>query len=291
MKRLIVILVIFLNSCALFQSEMESVNDFLPRDTDVPGWMRSSFPEEFSGFSVSNYKKEYKTLGVERLSICHYNSLDNENYKVAVEIIKFNSVLNAYGFFSKKANEVYFEPVTKIDIYRDDFALSLRGDIVVYAYPYSDFASGEILKKLIDVATTYIGQYYDHQSLPAKISILDNPYKAALIYSITTYEPAGIDDVFVKTWQHRDIKVSVFFSERKSTEECWLMFNRFIKNGWTLSETEQGTIAFIKPKSKGYSFIAVHERWIYGCIDTPSIQYGGEILEILKTRISLYEKK
>ncbi|HRS62537.1 MAG TPA: hypothetical protein P5554_05020 [Spirochaetota bacterium] len=291
MKKLIFIFLVFLNSCSLFQSEIESVTDFLPRDTDLPGWMRTSFPEEFSASAISKYKQEYRYIGASRVSICYYNSLDNQEDKVLVEVIKFDSILKSYGFFSKLASGLYFKPSTKVELYEKDLAIALRGDIVIFAQPLSNSGNfAEILKKLVDVSLSYIGEFYNQESLPGSISILDNEYKSSLIYTDGQNPAIQLDRLFMKTWKHKDITIDVFFSERQSNDEVMLIFNKLLQNGYTLAETQNPKVAFVKPKQRGYNFIAVREKWIYGCIDAPSIPYANEILEILKSRISLYER-
>lgn len=130
---ILLIIIISFTSCSLFQSEVDTVIDLLPRDSDVPGWVRIDSVQYYKDKNVKKYNRDYRGLGIERLAACTYKSIDNGDVTIRLEVIKFSSVLTAYGFYSVKRGLDLFEPADLNEFFTDDMALIQVGEYGILA--------------------------------------------------------------------------------------------------------------------------------------------------------------
>ncbi len=285
--------VLFTTSCALFRSEIGSVSDMLPRDTDLSGWMRTSDPAEYSGTGIRNYREDYHRTGIERISICIYKTIDDEKNSYTVELMKFNNTLNSYGFFSRIAGGTEFSSDTENEFYGTHKAVALRGEYIVYTFTESDNEDSDaVLRSFIRASLKYIGTAYTRDNPDERINILKYRDNYGIIYSINPVaEQEGIDSIYYTQWRHNKALIKVFISERVSFTDSYRLFNERIKKGYIIAES--GTIykAFRRNIDGTFSFISINDKWVYGCWSSPDIETGKKITEELRLRISDYNPR
>lgn len=274
-------------SCSLFQSEIESVSDMLPRDTDLSGWTRTAPPSEYSGGTLKKYKQDYHNTGIERLSTCSYESPDGDKPVVTVEVARFDNVLNSYGFFSRIAGEREFSSDTENEYYAENYAAVLRGEYLVYVFTDSvEDGTGNTLKNFIKSSLKYIGVNYSREKLTDRINILKFRDRYGIIYSANPVEQQkGIDNIYLTTWRHERAMVKIFTSERESFTDAYRIFRGRVKNGYIVAESGSVHTAFKKESDGTFTFISVYNKWIYGCWSSPDFETGKKTTDEVKTRI------
>ena len=285
--------VLFTTSCALFQSDIESVSDMLPRDTDLSGWIRSTHPDEYSGNGIKQYRKEYHKTGIHRLSVCSYELTGNNNPVYIVEVMKFNEILNSYGFFSRIAEGSEFSSDTENEFYGLTEAVALRGEYIVYvSTDFHDENTDAVLKSFIKASLKYIGTSYSREKLDDRINILKYRDKYGIIYSIKPVEHQhGIDSIYYTIWKDEKTLIKVFVSERNSFNDSYRLFNERVKKGYIISESGNTYKAFIRETDGTYSFICINDKWVFGCWSSPDIEKGKKITEEIRLRISHYNPR
>lgn len=287
---LIVVIGLFTTSCALFRSEINTVSDLLPRDSDLTGWSRISPPAEYIGNRIRRYNEDYYKTGIERLSTCSYESLDHDLPVITVEVIRFNTVMDSYGLFSRIAAGTQFTPETENEYYGSNKAAVLRGEYLIYVFTESGRETNEkLLRSFINTSIKYIGSDYSRLKLNSRINILMFRDKYGIIYSIKPVDKLeGVDDLYYTLW-HRNTKlIQVFISERKSFTDSYRLFSEKLKKGYVIAESGTIYTAFRRDIDGTYSFVSVNDKWIYGCWASPDLVTGKKITEELKTRISGY---
>lgn len=282
-------------SCALFQSDIDSVSDMLPRDTDLSGWTRIAPPEEYSGNRVKSYKTEYDKTGIERISICSYESFsyansDDEKGTVTIEVMRFNGVQNSYGLFSRIAGENEFLAETENEFYGVNFAVALRGEYLVYVFTELNINNPVFdLKSFILPSLKNIGNSYSREKLNDRISILKYRDKNGIIFSGKSVEFLdGVDDIYYTVWRSEGAKIKVFFSERISFADSYRIFTEYIKKGYVIVESGSIHTAFKKESNGRYSFLSVSDKWLYGSLLSPDYKTGKRVTDELGARITDY---
>lgn len=284
---LIPVILLLTVSCSLFQSDIDSVSDMLPRDTDLPGWERISPPAEYRGRRIKRYKEEYYNTGIERLSTCIYELPDSGTQPVTVEVARYDSVLNSYGFFSRIAGNREFSSGTESEYYDENYAIALRGEYTVYVFTGSKKeGTGSILKNFIKSSLKYIEVSYSREKLTDRINILKFRNRYGIIYSVNPVEQQeGIDRIFITTWRSGETPVKVFTSERDSFADAYRIFRERLKKGYIVAESGGVHTAFKKESDGTFTFISVYGKWIYGCWSSPDIETGKKIIDELKMRL------
>ncbi len=284
-------MVILLNSCALLQSDIETVNDLLPRDSDLSGWIRASAPADYYGYNAAGYKKEYVKTGIIHFAICSYKPIGEDNSSIKMEVLRFDSVLNSYGFFSRIAGERDFSSDTVNSLYTDKFALVLRGEYILYAY--TDSAEDDVIpaiKYLTDISLKYLGTNYSREKLSGPINVLKSRDRYGIIYSERSSEQQGdIDRIYFTYWIYGKATVGVFISERDSFEASYRIFRSRLNKGYILSESGDVHTAFKKERDGTLTFISVSGKWLYGCSAAPDIETGKKTSEEILSRIIHYK--
>jgi len=277
-------------SCSLFVSQIDSVTDFLPRDTDLSGWNRISPPAEYSGLGIRRYNINYYKTGIKRFSVCRYESLNETDPVITVEVARFDSVLNAYGFFSRICGERSFTADSVNELLTDNFAVALRGEYVIHIFTAPETAGSSVtFKNFIRISLKYIGINHSKDKLPEQINILKNNGKYGIIYSVKSLENlSDIDRIYLTRWVLNRNTVTVFASERQSFSDSYELFRKRINSGFILSESGGVYTAFKRKSDRSYTFISVYKNWIYGAQSVTDIDTGKKITDELKSRILPY---
>jgi len=286
-------LIMTLTSCTLFQSETDTVIDLLPRDSDVPGWEKTNASVYFKGKNVKMYNREYEGLEIEKLAASVYQSIDNRDIKIKLEVIKFSSILNAYGFFSVKRGPGIFE-ISDINAF-DDNSISIIqiGEYAIYsATDHMDLLLKKDLKTFSNISLQYIGQNYLHEKLPSSLNILKGIDGYGVLYSRNPYYKLPLlPDIYITQWTWNNELIDIFLSEKDSFYDAYKIFKNITgNNNYIMISSDNTYTAFKKDAEDKYSFISVNDKIIFGCWSVSNFKEGKKILGEIKSRIEDYKK-
>jgi len=284
---------VVLSSCSLFQSEVDNVTELLPRDSDVPGWIRTGNVIYYKGKDIRKYNREYNGLGIDRLSSCIYQSIDDNNIKIKLEIIKFTTVINAYGFFSLKRGPGIFEISEINEFYSNSDSIIQIGEYAVYSSSdKTDLLLKKDLKTFTNTPLLYIGQNYSHDKLPVLLGVLKGTDGFGVLYSRKPYHQFPfIGKIYFTQWSWNNELVNLFFSENDSFYDAYEIFKKSIDNNYVIISSDNIYSAFKKGQDGKYSFISVSDKWILGCWAITDLNDGKKLLNEIRSRIEDYKRK
>jgi len=289
----IALIVTIISSCSLFQSEVDSVKDLLPRDSDVPGWVRIDTPLYYNGNKIKKYNREYAGYEIEKIASCLYQSIDDQQIKVKLEVIKFNSVLNAYGFFSIKRGSGIFEAENINEFYSNSISLIQIGEYVIYSQTEQvDSLLQKDLKTFVNIPLIYISQNYLQDKLPDSLRVLKGKDGYGVLYS---HKPNDrfpfVANINFTQWSWSNDLIDVFFNENESFYDAYEIFKKTIDNNYIMISSDNTYTAYKKEKDNRYSFISITDKWVFGCWSVKNLNDGKKVLSEILSRIQYYKKK
>lgn len=288
-----IILLAMLTSCSLFQSEINSVTDLLPRDSDVPGWVRDDSLIFYKGNDIKKYNREYHGQGIERLASCVYQSIDDPTIQIKLEVIKFSSVLNAYGFFSLKRGPGIFEVSAVNEYYSNAISIIQIGEYAVFAETEKiDLLLKKDLKTFVNIPLLYIGQNHMEDKLPDALKVIKGFDGYGVLYSRKPYHKFRyVSRIYFTQWSWNNDAVDLFFNENDSFYDAYEIFKKSIDANFIISSSDNTYSAFRKDLDGKYSFISVEDRFVFGCWSVSNPDEGNKILGELRSKIADYRKK
>lgn len=287
------LIVITLSSCSLFQSEIDSVTDLLPRDSDVPGWIRINSVLYYKGKDVKKYNREYSGLGIDKLASCVYQSIDDPAILIKLEVIKFSSVVNAYGFYSIKRGPGIFDASQKNEYYSNAASIMQIGEYAAYAVTEkTELLLKKDLKTFVNIPWLYVGQNYMQDKLPDSLNVIRGFDGYGVLYSRKPYHKFRyINRVHFTQWLWNNDIVDIFFNENDSFYDAYEIFKKSIDNSYIMISSDNTYTAFKKEQDGKYTFISVNGRYIFGCWSVGDLDEGKKILNEVSSRIEGYKKK
>ena len=290
---LLLITVISGISCSLFRSKTGNVDDFLPRETDVPGWIRSEAVQSYTGSNIKKYNKDYTGIGIERLSSSVYKSIDNSEIKIKIEVVRFDSVLNAYGFFSVIRGHGIFDAGETSDFSSDKLSVISKGNYVVYSS--TDNESPSMKKELIlfsKIPFNYIGENYMTYKLPERLNILKSADRYGIIYSAGHHSKfSSLEKIAYTQWKWNNKLINVFYSEYRSFYDAYEVFKENIVDNYIVSSSDEIYTAFKKDDDGKYIFISVKDNRIFGGWSIEEYNDINKILIEILNKIHDYNKQ
>ncbi|PKL18982.1 MAG: hypothetical protein CVV49_03025 [Spirochaetae bacterium HGW-Spirochaetae-5] len=286
------IIFLFSASCTLFQSETDSVVDMLPRDSDVPGWIRVDSPAYYKSKDIKNYNREYNGLGIEKLGALLYQSIDDPDIIIKLEVLKFTSVLNAYGFFSIKRGPGIFEAGRINEYYTNSMSIIQTGEYAIYSETgKTDMLLRKDLKTFVNIPLLYIGQDYKNDKLPDNLNMLKGSDGYGVLYIRKSYHKFPyVNKIYFTQWSWDKDMVDVFVSENSSFHDAYEIYSKSTENNYIMISSDNVYTAFKKEPDDKYSFISVSDKWIFGCWSVSDFNEGKKVLDEIRSRIEKSKK-
>lgn len=298
MRKFILIFILYIlfltsTSCTLFQGETDSVMDLLPRDSDVPGWVRIDSPVYYKSNDIKKYNSDYDGLGIDKLSTSLYQSIDDPGIIIKLEVLKFTSVLNAYGFFSIKRGPGVFEAAQINEYYSNAISIIQTGEYAAY----SETGKAEMflkkdLKTFVNIPLLYLGHNFNNEKLPDSLNVLKGIDGYGVLYSKKPYHQYTlVKNIFFTQWSWNKDFVDVFLSKNSSFHDAYEIYRKSIENNYILISSNNIYSAFKKDQDGKYSFISVSDSWIFGCWSVSDFDEGKKVLDEINSRILKYKIK
>ncbi len=295
LKRLIIILfapLTLFTSCILIQSGIDQITDLVPRDSDVPGWNRTGEVMTFQDDNVEGYKNEYSGLGIEKIAVCRYANFADPRQIITVEVIRFNSILNSFSFFSGIKGFGDDTKCSEEEFSSEGTMVFRQGEYIIYVYTANpDLNSKKEMKIFTDVVNAYIGKNFIQDKLPPVSSILKRSGAPCVLYSRKSLAHLrGINRIYYAGITEGEKKYFVFLSDRESGYNSMNIFQKMISKKYIIIKADNTQSAFIKDENSKYTFISVYDRWIYGCWGISEINDGKNVLVNIRNVIESYSK-
>ena len=294
-KRIILPVIIFVltfSACTIFQRGEGYIIDYIPRDSDVPGWNRDMAPVTVEGPEIGSYSADYTGIGIETMAWCTYTSFENRDRLMKVEIIRFNGITDAYSFFSDVSGFSETGTCPDNEFYNANLAILRAGEYIIYVRTEAQHLENpRDLKNFSSISMSYIGDSYSAENLPSIHDVLKRAGASCVLYTRKgIVSAAGINRCYYSMINGENKKYFVFLSERGTNYDCMNLFQKTISKKYIILKADNTQSAFKKDDSGSYIFISVYDRWIYGCWGVTDINDGKSILQNIRNAVEIYSK-
>jgi len=290
MKYSVLLLAVYL-SCSLFQVDAPRLIHFLPRGTDVPGWV----PWTTSFYSNDNPGRTMPFLrenGAVEMAAGQFSSVSDGTITITAEIIRFHNVMEAYGFFSIEKGPDRKSFSSGDDHYLTEEGLFFRlGD---YCVRLKCGNRNNILKKDLSVfmgaISGNLAMHYDRRALPDYVGLFSegNSPLLPVYYSRGIPGVPGSSEVFLLRRDVLGVSRTVFFMHRGSDYDTVTAFNGLcsVNNANYIMTNYSGRNTALRKNDTG-GFLAMSHlgKYIFGVLDADTIQEGGKIIVELSNHI------
>ena len=234
----------------------------IPSESDIPGWIIADDIINKDSSNIHEYNSLYADKGVIAYSKCRYRDIDNNEIYIDLNIIKFSTILNAYGFFSSTAGFDEWLPYENGNDFKSDlFYLRRKGDYVIYvknseALPFLRKEMSLLVKTVENNIDTTESDY----KLPYLIDFLKSFSDNNVIYSKKSLKQfSKIDNVFYSRVNSGNNWCFVFISEQESFSKAFGIYRSIVEseNYMTVEASERHS-ALLKINEKNCRFISVH---------------------------------
>lgn len=297
MKRLIVIhvfavLLLACSSCTIFQRGTGYISDYIPRDSDVPGWNRQSTPSTADGESIGSYRNDYTGLGIDSIAWCSFTSFEDRDRFIEVEVIRFKNITDSYSFYSDSAGFSESGTCPDDEFYNDTKAVIRAGEYIVHVKTSSQHLENSAdLKSFSSISRNYIGDRYSPESLPALQGVLKRAGATCVLFSKRGIAAVpGINRCYYSMINDQNKNYFVFLSERGTYYDSLNLFQKIISKKYIIIKADNTQSAFIRDEKGVYTFVSIYDRWIYGCWSVSDINDGKTILQNIRNAVESYSR-
>lgn len=277
----------------MFQSDSDNVVDMLPRESDVPGWSKTGSDLYLKKKDIGKLIREYRGLGIERYAGSIYESIDEKGARIKLEIMKFGTTLDAYGFFSVKRGPGIFDTADTNEYYSNSIGLVQSGEYVIFtSTDKTDSLLKKELKTFANIPLLYIGKGNKTNKLPSGISAIRGVDGYGVLYSRKQYHRfPQIRDIYFTQWNWNGELIELFYSDRGSFYDAYELFKKTSASEYILISSDDKYTAFRKEQDGRYCFVSVSDRWIFGCWSVKEFDDGKKILHEILYRLEDNLKK
>jgi hypothetical protein len=278
-------------SCGLFPVST-SIVDYLPRDTDVPGWVVVKQSGKREKKEIETIDRNCMPYDPKMLATAEYQYLSENNKRVRVEIVEFMSSLDSFGLFSLERN--LNQPVRDSDEY-DYFSGTGRFFRVGVFYlkiigENLDEEANAVLDQYHAVLFKSIKRHAGVDSFPDEMFLFaDNRSTRDILYHKKGISAIpGSKELYVIRRNIQERAYKIFFMKQSSAYNAELEFHNILKSGggsFILSKIGNFSSAVRIISEKEYLLISFYKHWIFGVLDAENIEAGNNILIVLFNEI------
>jgi len=290
------IFILFLSGCIFFHKSLISLVDSFPMETDVPGWQIIDKPKLLSKEWIEKNEQDKIQRGLFSYGIAKYHSLSDDQIYVNVIISKFKRPLDAFSGFSEMRNGEPSKSEVKANYFLSDKGLTVWDEKFIVEILINSEAKlfQKELTNFYSIIKENLKDKVKPYKLPeyCKIFVQGDEFNKLVYYK--NYCPffPEIGNVFLISKNFFDKDVQIFFSKKRDKNIAKKIFYDLIKaNSDIVMNSLQGINVAIKKDSKGKNiFFVLHKEWFFGIINMDSIPEGNRVLQLLISKIKLYEK-
>lgn len=254
---LISLLMLSVISCMPGMYRNTTMTDYLPRDTDVPGWTR-----------LDVYQEPMEAVdGLKEYTGARYSSLSDEGEAV-IKGYRFDSVKAALAWFTAEDGTVQTE--------EGWYHKENDGSAMLFAGTFVFSAEGALREDFKSIMKTRVAELSPvsenwQEKVPSYLYALGEKNLQGLRYYHGAYPYV---EAFPEGAVERTIDgITVFYRQVESTGEALQIFNRFIHETMVVKRASSHIVAYY-PSDNGYVCIAVSGNWLYGVREASSGEEG-----------------
>jgi hypothetical protein len=259
--------------------------DYLPRDTDVPGW---EITQQYRLNSVKKieqmapHSSEYDPV---EMVTADYGYLSDKARTVKVKILKFRTPLDAFGLFSRERGFDSGGQFMDDDTYSSGQGLfSRQGKFYVTISGDSDGDTDvAVLQQFLGVVRQNLQKQAGAEKLPDYIlSLSDRGSSRDIVYYKAGLEAIpGARDLFVTRRSLSGKNFDLVYSRLQTAFDAEQAFHRILKaGGGSFMLTKIGNLqpAIRIVSQKEYLFVSYYKQWIFGVLNAENMNEVNKII-------------
>lgn len=286
MKRIVFLAsLIFLVPSCTFLPKPGTMADYLPRETDVPGWVivrKHALNSVKKIGQVVPPSSEYDPV---EMAGADYNYISDAGRTVSVRVIRFRTGLDAFGMYGRERGFDRDAQFSGDDTYICDRGLfSYQGKFYMSVSGGTD---GErdpaVLQQFLGVVRQNLKSQAGAERLPDYVlSLSDRGSSRDIIYykaGIGTLP--GARELFVTRRSIWGKSYDLAYSRLPSAFEAEQTFNRVLKaGGGSFMLTKIGSLqpAIKTVSASEYLFISYYKQWIFGVMNAENMNELNKII-------------
>ncbi len=293
------IAVFSISSCALVHTERTDTAGLLPHENDVPGWRLHAPPGSLRGSAAALYLKERAPLlqsySLREIVFAEYEQLEDAKNRIAIEIYRMKSPLDAFGIFSRTRG--FSDIKTTVGSFTDAYCAGVSCYLCRDRY-YIRLAVSNQNEEILTTLSPFIG------TLDAAINTAGDPLpeyaycfgkrgeRENLIY-VARNAPeyplrAGF---FIRKRSLASSVKTLIYTRRGSQEEAMNEYSSLVcgEDSCAVLRSGEYQSAVRGPGERGYALIALYRDWLFGVLDASTIGEGEEAIKTLFGELIAYK--
>jgi hypothetical protein len=284
MKVVIASMLSLFMSCT-FLPKPGTMADYLPRDTDVPGWVLAQKyalnSEKKIGQAIPS-SSEYDPV---EMAGAEYNYLSDNSRTISVRVIKFRSLIDAFGLYSRERGFDRDAQFSGDETYSSDRGLySYQGKFYVSV---SGGPEGErdpaVFQQFLGVVRQNLKNQAGTDRLPDYIlSLSERGSSRDIVYYKDGLETLpGSRELFVTRRSISGKSYDLVYSRLPNAFDAEQTFHKILKAGsGSFMLTKIGSLqpAIKAVSSAEYLFIAYYKHWIFGVLNAENMKEVNKII-------------
>lgn len=276
--------ILFLVSCNLMPG-IVTLNDELPRETDVPGWVITGHYRTSSQKKIMQASPIYSEYDPAELAVAEYCRLSDKSRVVRADLVRFHSPLDSFGLYSRERG---FDPAGSFagdDAYSRDGALFFRKGRYYLKITSQNLGEQEsdAPEQFRSVVANNLKNLPGDELLPDSLFLFsDGRSTRDIIYYKNGIDTIpGIKNVSVMRRTLAGKKHDIVFLKTSSAFDAEQEFQNVLKaGGKAIMLSRIGTIpAAVRIISNTeYLLVSHYKQWIFGVMDADTMNEGNRLI-------------
>jgi hypothetical protein len=274
-------------SCS-FMPRAATLNDALPRETDVPGWVITGQYRTSSMKKIGQVSQLYSAYDPVEIAVSEYGRLSDKSRTIRVELIRFHSPLDSFGLYGRERG---FEPAVN---FADDDSYSTAGGIFFRrGRYYTKITGGNLgeqesgaLEQFRAVMAQNLKLQPGDELLPDSLFLFsDNRSTRDVIYYKNGVDGIpGLQNVSVIRRTILGKKYDIVYMKTLTAFDAEQEFQKLLKMGketFMMSRIGKLPAAVRIVSDSEYLFISYYKHWIFGVLDADTMNEGNRLVVYL----------
>ncbi len=278
-------------SCSLFP-RTPTIQDVMPRETDVPGWVVERQYRTSSSRKMAQFSPLYGEHKPGELAITEYAHLSDKSRTVRVEMIRLGSSLDSFGFFSRErglgGTYQFFDDNT----YATTNCLYARIGKYYVKIGYENLGdqAGSIVDQFLGVVRGNLKSLAGDESLPDRLFLFarNRSTREIVYYRQSMDAVPGLKNATVSrrvlAGKKYDLVCAAYPSAFDAEQE-YLAILKAGGNEYILNRVGKLQPAIRIISETEYLFICQYKQWIFGVLNADTMKEGNLIIGYLFTEI------
>ncbi|MCU0847942.1 MAG: hypothetical protein MUD12_08665 [Spirochaetes bacterium] len=292
MKRIkpVIIILFYLASqtaCSLFQFGPSSIAEYLPIESDVPGWAQNEKVYAKKSEDLKKLGPYYDRFRIREYAYASYSSISGQG-SINLEIYRLPDALRAFSLFTiekSASNKIFlneefsFSAETGLYLCARDCFVKIMSDNT------KDASSGDlsVFRKVVE---SYISTN-ESKLIPQHFKLFNDDARNIIYYADGIDTIPGSADLIAFRQDSRVRSGRLFYMYLHSSYEAAGLYDRIVrKSGASYIMTKAEDIqTFYRNFSGSYIFISIYKNIIYGVLEAEGIHNGIKAVLELHPRV------